>query len=107
MEVGDQETVFEHEYSRETFTISTSERKYRERFAKLAREYPDDVKLVSSDPYNNAVVYHVPENWVSVRRPRQVNLSPEFKEAMSQKMQAINRQRSADKHKGESDIQNT
>ena len=72
------ETVFEHVDGRQTFTISTDERSWRNRLAKLAIQRPEDVECVAVNR-DGSVMYHVPASWIRVRPPRQSALTDEQK----------------------------
>lgn len=75
------ETVLEIEGSRDEWTVCTGQMVWKNRLAKLARENPDDVKLMITN-LDGSVVYHVPKAWVKISPPRRVTMSEEQK-AMS------------------------
>ena len=68
------ETVIETKGSRDEWTVCTGQMVWKNRLAKLAKENPDDVKLMITN-LDGSVVYHVPRNWVKISPPRKVNMT--------------------------------
>ena len=81
------ETVFEHLDGKDTWTVSTDERTWKNRLAKLAEQNPADVECVAVNR-DGSVMYHVPASWVKVRPPRKVNLTAEQKAAFAERMKS-------------------
>ena len=75
-DLGYNETVFEHDRGNDYWGISTGEQKWRNKLKKLAEQYPDEVKCIVQND-DGSVFYHVPESFVVVRKPKQMNLTEE------------------------------
>lgn len=58
----------------------TYSNRYAGRIKRLAEKHPDEVKIIAANK-DGSVLAHVPLKWVSVRRPRQVNMTDEQKKA--------------------------
>ncbi len=79
------ETVFEHLDGKDTWTVSTDERTWKNRLVKLAEQHPDEVECVSVNR-DGSVMFHVPASWVKVRPPRKVNMTDEQKAALAERL---------------------
>ena len=75
------ETTIEHLGGEELCGISTGERTMRNRLAKLAEQNPEQVKCVAVNP-DGSVYYKVPWRWVTVRKPKKMNLTEEQKASL-------------------------
>jgi len=73
------ETVIEHEEAQSYFAITTDERKWKNRLAKLAKEHPGDCVCWAVNEEDGSVFYHVPESWVAIRPPRKSTMTDEQK----------------------------
>jgi len=85
--LGYNETVLEHDAGNDWFGVSTGETKWRNRLAKLAEQYPDEVKCIVKND-DGSVYYHVPESFVTVRKPKQMNLTEEEKAIRAERLRA-------------------
>lgn len=79
------ETVLEIEGSRDEWTVCTGQMVWKNRLAKLAKEHPDDVKLMITN-LDGSVVYHVPKSWVKISPPRRVTMSEEQKAISAERL---------------------
>ena len=79
------ETVIEHLEGKKTWTISTDERTWKNKLAKLAEQHPAEVECVAVNR-DGSVMYHVPASWVKVRPPRKVNMTDEQKVALTERL---------------------
>ncbi len=83
------ETVFEIEGSRDHWTVSTGQSVWKNRLEKLAQTNPEEVKMRASNP-DGSVMYHIPRDWLTVRPPKQMNLSDERRAELSERMRSLN-----------------
>ena len=81
------ETVIEHDGSKDYWGVSTGEQKWRNRLAKLYEQYPDEVKLIA-DNMDGSVYYHIPKSWVKISPPIKRNLTEEQKAELRDRMKA-------------------
>ena len=81
------ETVFEHLDGKDTWTVSTDERTWKNRLAKLAEQNPAEVECVAQNK-DGSVMYHFPARWLKVSPPRKVNLTAEQKAAFAERMKS-------------------
>lgn len=93
------ETVIEHLGGESFAGVSSGERGMKNRLAKLAEQYPEDVKLIATNT-DGSVFYHVPYKWVSIRRPKQVNWTEEQKAAAAERLRLAR-----DKHQKFDDLE--
>ena len=82
------ETVFEHLDGKDTWTVSTDERTWKNRLAKLAEQNPAEVECVAVNR-DGSVMYHVPASWVKIRPPRKVNMTDERRAELSERMKSL------------------
>ena len=82
------ETVFEHLDGKDTFTVSTDERTWKNRLAKLAEQNPAEVECVAVNR-DGSVMYHVPASWVRLRPPVKRNLTEEQRAALSERLKTM------------------
>lgn len=82
------ETTIDHLGGEELCGISTGERTMRNRLAKLAESNPEQVKCVAVNQ-DGSVYYKVPWRWVTVRKPKTMNLTDEQRAVMSERMKSI------------------
>ena len=73
-DLGYSETVFDHYRGNNYWSISTGEKKWKNKLQKLEKEFPDEVKCIAKND-EGGVFYHVPERFVALRKPRQVNIN--------------------------------
>lgn len=79
LSLSERETVFNFNDGEKTAYIFTYNDYLKRRLSKLAKECPEDVRLIETfndDP--PAVSYEIPKKWIKIRRPRV--LSAEQKE---------------------------
>lgn len=79
------ETVFEHWDGKDTWTVSTDERTWKNRLVKLAEQHPADVECVAVNR-DGSVMYHVPASWVRLRPPVKRNMTEEQKAALAERL---------------------
>lgn len=79
------ETVLEHLDGKPTFTISTDERVWRNRLAKLAEQHPGECVCVAQNE-DGSVMYRVPASWVRVRPPKVSTMTDEQKLAHAEQL---------------------
>ena len=82
------ETVFEHLDGKNTWTVSTDERTWKNRLAKLAEQHPADVECVAQNT-DGSVMYHFPARWLKVSPPRKVNMTDERRAELSDRMKSL------------------
>lgn len=82
------ETAIDHIKGDTHCSVSTGEQAVRNRLAKLAERYPDDVKLVSNNA-DGSVYYHIPFKWVKLSPPRKVEMTDEKRVALANRMRAM------------------
>lgn len=85
MDVGERETIIEHDDGRETWTVSTSERAMAGHLSRLEKAYPDDVECVAMND-DGSVCYHVPFKWVTIRPPRKSSMTEEQKAVATERL---------------------
>lgn len=81
------ETVFEHLDGKDTWTVSTDERTWKNRLAKLAEQNPAEVECVAVNR-DGSVMYHVPSRWVKLSPPRKVNMTDEQRAALAERLKS-------------------
>ena len=81
------ETVFEHLDGKDTWTISTDERTWKNRLVKLAEQHPTEAECVAVNR-DGSVMYHVPASWVKIRPPRKVNMTDEQRAALAERLKS-------------------
>lgn len=81
------ETVFEHTQNSTTWTVSTDERVWKNRLAKLAEQHPAEVECVAVNR-DGSVMYHVPASWVKVKPPRKVNMTDKQRAALAERLKS-------------------
>ena len=79
------ETVFEHLDGKDTWTVSTDERTWKNRLVKLAEQNPAEVECVAVNR-DGSVMYHVPASWVRLRPPVKRNMTEEQKAALAERL---------------------
>ena len=81
------ETVFEHLDGKDTWTVSTDERTWKNRLAKLAEQNPAEVECVAVNR-DGSVMYHIPASWLRLRPPVKRNMTEEQKQAARDRLNA-------------------
>lgn len=70
--------------------FSSDEQKWRTRIEKLAKEYPDEVKIIVYPEDNDGCVNAtIPAKWIRVRPPRKLNLTEEQKAKRAEQMRGM------------------
>jgi hypothetical protein len=82
------ETVFEHLDGKDTWTISTDERTWKNRLVKLAEQNPAEVECVAVNR-DGSVMYHVPASWVRLRPLVKRNLTDEQRAALADRIKSV------------------
>ena len=70
------ETAVDHLEGYKWATVTTGERKWLNKIAKLQEKSPEDVQVVATNP-DGSIVVHIPFDWVKLSLPRKVNLTEE------------------------------
>jgi hypothetical protein len=70
------ETVFEHADGNNTFTVTAAERWSIGMIQRLAKQRPDEVKIIDTNP-DGSLVAHLPLSWMKIKPKRKVVLSDE------------------------------
>lgn len=81
------ETVLEHLDGRNTFTITTDERTWKNRLVKLAEAHPAEVTCLAVNR-DGSMLFHVPAEWVKVKPPIKRNMTDEQRAAFADRMRA-------------------
>ena len=81
------ETDLEHLGGNDYWGLSTGEQKWRNRLAKLEKDYPDEVKIIARN-MDGSVIYHIPKSWVKISPPVKRNLTEEQKAELRDRMMA-------------------
>ena len=82
------ETIFEHIDGKDTWTVSTDERIWRNKLAKLAEQYPESVQAVAINA-DNSVMYRFPAKWLRVRPSIKRTLTSEQKAELAERMKKV------------------
>lgn len=84
------ETCFN--YTGDIAYFSSDEMKWRNRIEKLAKEYPDDVKIIRHAEENGGCVYaQLPANYLRVQPKRQREISDEERLILAERMRKMRR----------------
>lgn len=79
------ENVIEFLKDSDTVTVTFSQRRFISKIKRLANEHPEDVKIVAENN-DGSIVAHVPVKYIKVSAPRRVNMTPEQKAALSERL---------------------
>ena len=88
-----QETVFETAQGKNTWTLSSTQKKWRNKFRKLAEMYPDEVEVVGDDEIG--VCIRVPNGWVKLSPKKKMNYTEEQKVALAERMRRMLEEKNA------------
>ena len=83
------ETVIDHYPGQEYFSVSTGERRMKNRLRKLREQHPEEV-ICMAENTDGSVYYHVPVSYVQIRPPRKINMSDEQRAALAERMRNMN-----------------
>lgn len=70
------ETVIDHVVGDDWCGVSSGEDALKFRLYRFAKKYPDDVQLIAHND-DGSMYFHVPWDWVLIRKPKQMNFSDE------------------------------
>ncbi|MCQ2088014.1 MAG: hypothetical protein MJZ37_08160 [Bacilli bacterium] len=69
----------------DTATVILTQRRCITNIRKLATLYPDEVSIVS-ESNDGSIVAHVPIDYVSIRKPKKMNLSDEQRKELGERL---------------------
>ena len=82
-----------------TATFSTNESKWINKLLKLAKEYPDDVKIDEMPEENwGTLLVHLPKKWCKISPPRKVNMTDEEKAIRADRMRKVAQKKKENKN---------
>lgn len=79
------ENVIEFLTGQKRATVTLSQGRYKTKIEKLAKERPDECKIVHRNA-DGTILAHVPVSWVKISPPRKVKMSDERKEELRQQL---------------------
>ena len=79
------ETVYEHMYGNDTFTITAAERWSKAMVNKLKERYPDEVDIRATNA-DGSMVVHMPFSWMRILPKRKDNRSAEERAEAAERM---------------------
>ena len=80
------ENVIEWINRQDTVTFTISQRKYKNRVEKLAKEYPGECRIVTRNA-DGSLVAKMPLTWIRISKPRVRILTEEQRQAAAEKVQ--------------------
>ena len=86
------ENVIEWTIGSSTASCTVSQRRLITRLKKLAEDYPDEVQILHENT-DGTIFAHVPLKYVSIRKPRQVDMSEEQKDVLRERLQNLRNNR--------------
>lgn len=88
------ETCVNHIDGDQTVTFSSSETKWINKITKLHESHPDEVKIIREPEHNYGTIYaEVPQKWLKISPPRQMNYTDEQRAAMAERLSAAREKR--------------
>ena len=75
-DLGYSETVFDHYRGSDYWGVSTGEKKWKNKLAKLEKQCPGEVVCIAKND-EGGVYYHIPERFLTIRKPKTVNMTEE------------------------------
>ena len=88
------ETCINHIDGDKAITFSSSETKWINKIIKLHEKHPDEVKIILLPENNYGTIYaEVPQKWLKISPPRQVNYTDEQRAAMAERLAAAREKR--------------
>lgn len=85
MSMDIRETTIEHCEGDKWCTVSTAERKYVNRARELAKNYPDDIRIIENN--DGSIYLRCPFSWFKFPKPPK-KVSEEFKAAARERLKA-------------------
>lgn len=80
------ETCFNYTEKEHGF-FSSDERRYITKIHKLAKKYPEQVRIIAEPENNDGCIYcELPTSWLQIRPPRKLDLTDEQREELSVRM---------------------
>ena len=79
------ENVIEFLNGQKRATVTLSQGRYKTKVEKLAKERPDECKILARNP-DGTILAHVPTSWVKISPPRKVEMSEDRKEQLRQQL---------------------
>ena len=79
------ENVIEFLNGQKRATVTLSQGRYKTKVEKLAKERPDECKILARNP-DGTILAHVPTSWVKISPPRKVEMSEDRKEELRKQL---------------------
>ena len=79
------ENVIEFLNGQKRATVTLSQGRYKTKGEKLAKERPDECKILARNP-DGTILAHVPTSWVKISPPRKVEMSEDRKEELRKQL---------------------
>lgn len=79
------ENVIEFLNGQKRTTVTLSQGRYKTRVEKLAKERPDECKILARN-LDGTILAHVPTSWVKISPPRKVEMSEDRKEELRKQL---------------------
>ena len=79
------ENVIEFLNGQKRATVTLSQGRYKTKVEKLAKERPDECKILTRNP-DGTILAHVPTSWVKISPPRKVEMSEDRKEELRKQL---------------------
>lgn len=86
---SEMETTTNYMYGDETFTMSSSERKWINRIKKYSEQYPNDVKITHINE-DGSIIAEMNKKWFKISPPRKI--SDKQRELASKRFKALRKQ---------------
>ena len=80
------ENVIEFLNGQKRATVTLSQGRYKTKVEKLAKERPDECKILARNP-DGTILAHVPTSWVKISPPRKVEMSEDRKEELRKQLE--------------------
>ena len=83
------ETCLNHVAPDKYITFCSSEQKWINKIIKLRDQHPDEVSIIHTSESNDGMIYaQLPDNWLKLSPPRQLNYTEEQRAAMAERLAA-------------------
>ena len=92
----EQETIISFNEEEKTAGIYTHNKMLRQKLAALARDRPEDCRLVKASRSGRAVDYTIPKSWIKIVPPRTASEAQKAALARARKAASIGRGRAGD-----------
>ena len=84
------ETVIDHENGMEVCSVSSGDKKVKNRLHALHEKYPDYVVPMALNK-DGSVWYHVPWSWIRIQPPNTINMTEEERLRLSERMRKMSK----------------